>query len=122
MSENIYQYHYVYRITNIVENKHYYGVRSSAILPIDDLGKRYFSSSKNISFIQDQKENPDRYKYKIIRIYDSRNDAIKLEIKLHNKFNVGINETFYNQVKQTSSGFDTAGIKYTEAMKEKNKR
>lgn len=33
-------YHYVYRITNIVENKHYYGKRSSKkVKPLDDLGR-----------------------------------------------------------------------------------
>ena len=37
------KFHYVYRITNIVENKHYYGSRTSKINPYDDLGKKYFS-------------------------------------------------------------------------------
>ena len=37
--------HYVYRITNIKENKHYYGTRSCEIEIKDDLGFYYFSSS-----------------------------------------------------------------------------
>lgn len=32
------RYHYVYRITNLVEDKHYYGSRTSSILPESDLG------------------------------------------------------------------------------------
>ena len=39
-------YHYVYRITNKILNKHYYGKRSSKLSPELDLGKKYFSSSK----------------------------------------------------------------------------
>lgn len=109
-------YHYVYRISNTVANKHYYGVRGSKE-PRNDLGMIYFSSSTDKEFIQDQKENPHNYKYKIIKIFDKRKDAIRLEIKLHNKFNVGVNESFYNKAKQTSIGFDTGGIKFSEDEK-----
>lgn len=112
------KYHYVYRISNKVLNKHYYGIRGSA-RPYDDLGVKYFSSSKDKDFIKDQKKNPLNYKYKIIIIYTNRSDAVTLEIKLHNKFDVGVNESFYNCAKQTSIGFDTGGIQYSDAEKEK---
>ena len=50
-------YHYLYRITNVVENKHYYGIRTSKnLLPKEDLGKKYLSSSQNKEFIKNQKE------------------------------------------------------------------
>ena len=66
------QYHYTYRITNILLKLHYYGVRTSKdILPKKDLGIKYFSSSTNKEFIKDQKSNPQNYKYKIIRIYST---------------------------------------------------
>lgn len=42
------RYHYVYRITNLVENKHYYGSRTSDKLPYDDLSSKYFGSPKQI--------------------------------------------------------------------------
>lgn len=114
-------YYYVYRITNIKINKHYYGFRSSNILPKQDLGIKYFSSSKDIVFIQDQKVNPQDYKYKIIRIFDNPYSAISLEIKLHNKFDVGKNKNFYNRSKQTTKGFSTAGTTHvvTEETKQK---
>lgn len=118
-------FHYVYRITNLKENKHYYGCRSSKIEPKLDLGVKYFSSSKDKDFIQEQKENKTIFKYKIIKIFDSREEAIKLEIKLHAKFDVGINESFYNKAKQTSTGYDTFGTTKSEDFKrnisEKNK-
>jgi hypothetical protein len=119
MSKSIY-IHYVYRITNILLNKHYYGSRSCKNChPKDDLGIKYFSSSRDKDFIKDQKEHPKNYKYKIIKIFDSRKDALKLEIFLHEKFNVGINEHFYNRSKQTSVGWSTVGILPSEETRKK---
>jgi hypothetical protein len=118
-------YHYVYRITNIIENKHYYGKRSTKIEPKKDLGAKYFSSSKDKLFISDQKENPSNYKYKVIVCTTTSKKAIELEIKLHSKFDVGVNPSFYNRAKQTSVGWDTTGIpvwagrKHTEETKRK---
>lgn len=60
---------YVYRITNTKENKHYYGSRITKF-PIDeDLGVRYFSSSTGLDFTQDQKINPQDYKYKVVKTF-----------------------------------------------------
>lgn len=106
-------YHYVYRITNLTNNIHYYGCRSSKILPRDDLGKRYFSSSTDAGFVSDQKQYPHLYRYKIIKSYPTRQQAIHLEIRLHDKFNVGVNPNFYNQAKQRNKGFDSSGQKRT---------
>ena len=103
-------YHYVYRITNLVESKHYYGKRSSKIEPHLDLGKKYFSSSRDKDFMRDQKENPQNYKYKVVIICKTAERALKFEIKLHNKFNVGKNESFYNKSKQSADGFDVTGM------------
>ena len=104
------KYHYVYRITNTKLNKHYYGTRSSKIEPSKDIGVKYFSSSSDIQFRDDQKNNPQNYKYTIVSEFNSREEALELEIKLHNKFNVGVNESFYNKAKQTSIFYDTTGI------------
>lgn len=103
-------YNYLYRITNVVENKHYYGIRTSKnILPQDDLGKKYFSSSLDKTFINDQKEHPENYKYKIVAITETREQATKLEIFLHTKFEVSKNPKFYNRAIQTSTGFNPLG-------------
>ena len=110
-------YHYVYRITNVVDNKHYYGKRSSSTEPALDLGIKYFSSSSNKSFVNDQKQNPGNYRYKIVFICKSSKEALALEIRLHRKFDVGVNPLFYNRAKQTSTGFDHAGVPLTEAHK-----
>ena len=95
--------YYTYRISNIHKNKHYYGYRSTSCAPDLDLGIKYFSSSTDKDFIKDQKENPQNYKYKIIRVYDNKYDALNLEIKLHKKFMVDLNESFYNIARQKSN-------------------
>lgn len=102
-------YHYVYRITNLVLKKHYYGCRSCKVTPKNDLGQVYFSSSKDKDFIAHQKQRRYDFRYKVIHIFDNRKDAIRFEIKLHNKFNVSCNANFYNRAKQTSTKFDTTG-------------
>ena len=62
------KYHYTYRITNIKDGMYYYGVHSCDCLPQEDIGIKYFSSSKK-QFIKDQKENPQDYKYKVVKIF-----------------------------------------------------
>lgn len=100
-------YYYVYRISNIIANKHYYGYRSSKTHPSKDLGIKYFSSSSDHSFIIDQKNNKNNYKYKIIKIFDNKLDAIRFESKLHYKFDVRHNDNFYNLSNQSNDSFLT---------------
>ena len=112
-------FYYVYRITNMVENKHYYGKRTSKNVPGEDLGIIYFSSSTNKQFIEDQKTNRINYKYKILKICATAAEATEYEIKLHAKFKVGSNDQFYNKVSQTSKKFDMSGVTPTAATREK---
>jgi group I intron endonuclease len=113
------KYNYVYRITNKVEQKYYYGVRGCNVEPKMDLGIKYFSSSSDSDFKDDQKNHPENYKYKIVRICSTRKKADALEIKLQEKFNVGINESFYNRSTRTSTGFDRAGTTQTPETRQK---
>jgi hypothetical protein len=100
------KFHYVYRITNKINNKSYYGKRSSKTLPNKDLGIIYFSSSKTLK--QDIKiYNLDNFKFKVIKTFGNAKDAIIFESKLHAKLNVKNNKNFYNEVNQTSNKFDT---------------
>lgn len=112
------KYHYVYRITNIVENKHYYGKRSSSVDPYEDLGRIYLSSSTDKNFILEQKQTPEKFKYKIIKCFYSSTAALLGEIYLHNKFNVNLNHKFYNKAKVTSSKFDVTGYKHSDEYKQ----
>lgn len=105
-----YAYHYVYRITNVVTGYHYYGSKSCDEHPSENIGKKYKSSSTNKLFIQDQKNNPKDYKYKVVKIFEtSREDAIELEVKLHAKFDVKNHPKFINKSNQTSR-FSTTNL------------
>lgn len=119
---NSLMYYFVYRITNKVIGKHYYGYKSSKKHPKEVIGKTYFSSLKGKDgdeFRHDQKENPQHYKYKIIKIFDNKLDAISLEIKLHSRFDVKKNNKFYNNANQKSTGFGTNGCPGKHSAKDK---
>lgn len=103
------KYFYVYRITNVVQRKHYYGSRVSSVEPRLDIGIKYFSSSYDKEFMLEQKEFPERFKYKVVRICISNIEKQLFESYVHEKFNVGASVDFYNQVRQTLVGFDCTG-------------
>jgi len=113
------KFHYVYRITNTELNKHYYGCRSSNVEPVTDLGKTYFSSSTDKQFILDQRENPKRYKYKVVRTFNSRKTAELFETMLHEKFQVQVHRSFYNKAINTRMGFSVVGVPKTQEHKDK---
>lgn len=107
------RYHYVYRITNVKENKHYYGSRSSVVSPEDDLGIRYYSSISSKEYkwlIEDQKKNKHNYKYKILKVFNNNKEKIIYESYLHIRFNVKSSIHFYNLSNQTPTGFNTNGV------------
>jgi len=101
------KYHYVYRITNKITSKHYYGMRTSSEIPEKDLGIKYYSSFTNKFFKIDQIKNPDHYKYKIVKKFNSRYDANEYEKLLHLKFDVKNNTNFINRQNQNCIEFNT---------------
>lgn len=106
--------YYIYRITNLIEKKHYYGFRHSKTQdPKDDIGKNYFSSSTVKEFILDQKLNPQNYRYKVVARFDNKNAAATREVKLHKKFNVRMNPNFYNRTNASSNGHNWYGIDHS---------
>lgn len=115
---------YVYRITNKVTGMHYYGSRVSCDAPKQDLGIKYYSSSYNKEFILDQRNNKPNYKYKVVRVCKTNVDKQLFESYLHLKFNVKSNSKFYNQVNQTTTGFDCTGHSYNTGrlLSEEHKR
>jgi len=113
------KYHYTYRIINKINKKEYIGVRTCSVYPKEDLGIKYFSSSLDKEFILDQKQNPEKFEYKIISIHPTRSSAINEEISLHAFFNIAKNEMYYNRSRQTTNGFDTTGKTLSKEHKEK---
>ena len=103
-------YHYVYQILEISSKRKYIGVRSSKALPEEDLGVKYFSSSKDKEFIERQKHEPANYQYIVLSTHITREEALAEEVRLHELYDVGINEEYINRAKSTESGFDFSGI------------
>jgi len=97
--------HQVYRITHKIKHMYYYGSKTNNGI----LGESYISSSRDANFIKEQKEHPERFKYKIIKTYDNTSDKIIHEAYLHHRFNVKIHNRFYNNANQTPFGFNTTG-------------
>jgi len=111
--------HYTYQITKISIQKHYIGCRSTKFEPYDDLGKNYFSSSADSDFKKDQKNNPDDFMYNVLKVFDSREEATQHEIYLHKINQVSKNPKFYNRSMQTSTKFDTTGLKLEPLSEER---
>jgi len=101
--------YYTYLITNTKQNKYYIGSRQCEVDPIKDIGVKYFSSSTDKDFIQDQKQNPDDYKYRVLMLFTSREDAFLCEMELHETYKASSNPSFYNRANCTSTGFNTSG-------------
>jgi len=108
--------HFLYEIKNKKFQKSYIGVRSSNFI---DLGIKYFSSSTDKDFMEEQKLYPYRFDYIVLLLCDTREEALSYEVYLHNHFNVSNNDNFYNKSNQTSVGFDTTGIIRSEEVKDK---
>jgi hypothetical protein len=89
----------------------YIGVRTSDKEP--HLDTHYWGSSKHTP-----KDIESTHKKRILKIFNTREEAIAHEIMLHNKYDVGVNPMFYNRAKQTSTKFDTSGISCREDLKE----
>lgn len=104
-------YHYTYKISfthNLSDpRKFYYGSRSCTCLPEDDI--KYISSCKSLKQFIQEHENINFTK-EILAYFVDRHSAIQHEIELHNEFDVAKNPEFFNQAKQTSIGFCTAGM------------
>jgi len=101
-------YYYVYRITCVhpqSKEKYYYGSRKSK-LPIKK--DNYWSSSKYVknAII---KYGIEYFEKKILFVYDNRIDALKKEMYLHEKFDVGKNPIFFNRCKATIWGYNSTG-------------
>jgi hypothetical protein len=100
------KHHYVYKSFE-EEGREYIGCRSCNCLPEEDT--KYFGSFSDKSFKPTGKT--------ILFVCETRKEAAEIEIELHDFFDVAVNPQFANRSKQTSTGFDRAGVPRTEAQK-----
>lgn len=103
------KYHYTY-ILRLFDGREYIGVRSSVTSP--ELDSKYLGSSKYI------KKQDVAFK-SIIETFETRQEAIRHEIELHDRYDVCRNPNFANRAKQTVAGFDSQGRVVTEETRAK---
>lgn len=104
--------HYTYLIQHKHEDKRYIGVRSCECEPTED--KTYWGSSKYLP--------ADIHKIHvkiILKVHNTRKEALAHEIELHALNNVAQSDSYYNKALQTSVGFDTTGTKLTAEHRQK---
>lgn len=113
--------HYTYLIV-YKENFYYYGVRTCKIEPENDLGIKYFSSSKLIKELL-SKESIDDFKFIIRKKFKTREKALKCEEKILRKFDVLNNMNWLNKAINSNFSFVKSdrmkGKKHTEESKKK---
>jgi len=106
-----YHYTYMLEVKNPTDSRfRYIGVRSCNTKPEDDA---YFGSCKPLKKWQAEHGTEGVIKT-VLAVWKSRKDALSHEILLHDCFDIGKNPEFWNQVKQTSTGFDCTGVPKSE--------
>ena len=77
---------YVYWIKNNITGIKYFGVRwgniTKNVAPVQDLGKKYFTSGK---LKKDFEKNPDNFRIKLIATFDTVKEAQEYEVKQNKK-------------------------------------
>ena len=101
-----FQHNFVYLIWNKINHKKYIGTKSSNEEPKNVIGHTYFSCSKDKDFMNEQKEHPENFRYKVLKDFKTRKEALNLEYELHHRYKVDTNDDFYNRAMQTADGFD----------------
>jgi hypothetical protein len=97
--------HYTYWLTCDQTDQHYIGCRSSTASPEQD---NYWSSSE---VVKQMIKEGYTFTKNILSTWPTREDAMAHEVLLHDYFNVGQQSDFINQAKQTSTRFDSTGLK-----------
>jgi hypothetical protein len=90
-------FNYVYRVTHLPSGVHYIGSRCSRGLPpLQDLGRRYFTSSKIVTPLF--RSAPHEFSFKIVSLHSSRWAALAAERKYQLRVHANTNPMFFNNV------------------------
>ena len=87
---------YTYLIINLLTNERYYGVRYSKNCYPEELGIKYFSSSKIVQNLIKEK-GIENFKFQIRKIFKNREDACSWESKVLRRLNVKAKLNWLNQ-------------------------
>lgn len=98
--------HYTYLIKHKYSEMKYIGVRSCECNPEDD---NYWGSSNYLP-----EDVSDVCEKIILKLFNTREEAMQHEIDLHNKYDVAVNEEYWNKAKATSTGFNRLGTTFKQ--------
>lgn len=105
-------YYYTYLTTDETDGRMYIGSRGCKCIPSKDV--LYYGSFKDKTFKPTSK--------KILKQFETREEAFKHEIYLHYILDVAANPKFANKCRVTTTGFTWAGQKHTPETIEKIRR
>lgn len=88
---------YTYLITHIPSNKKYYGVRYANGCHPNDLGVKYFSSSKDLLKLIEQ-DGTESFLFEVRKIFASGQKACEWESKVLKRLKVHTNDNWFNKV------------------------
>ena len=97
-----YKYNYTYEVVNLINLKSYIG-SGSCNCPINE--DEYMGSSPTLNEIIEN-EGKENFIKVILETFTTREKAYDAEDLIHDRFNTGKNPMFYNQSRQTSTGFN----------------
>ena len=104
-------YYYTYILINRNTNMKYIGKRKSKVSPLEDT--QYLGSSKYVPTAE-----CDKF---ILSTFNTHEEAVLDEIRLHTLYNVKDNPEFYNKSNQTSIKFDTTGLTFALTPEQRQK-
>lgn len=104
-------HHYTYLIT-YTDGKKYIGVRSCKCSVEDDIA--YIGSSRHTPNHLFQSKQ-------VLRQFATRNQAVAHEVELHDQYQVATSTEFYNRSRQTTTKFDTSGVKLDRSIEHNDK-
>jgi len=109
-------YHYTYISIDSSDQRMYIGSRTCKCKPKEDT--KYFGSFKDKTFKPDIK--------KILKVFNTREEAFKHESYLHFVLDVAVNPRFANKARVTTTGFTWLGQKHSpetiQKLKEASKK
>lgn len=99
--------HYTYLIIHKQSRMRYIGVRSDNSTVPDILTGLYNTSSRDKNFKQEFTQNRESFYVRILKFFNTREDAQLHEVELHHRYEVDINPLFYNRCRSESEHFHT---------------
>ncbi len=103
-------YHYTYKITNLINNKIYYGVRSCKCLPEKDI--KYLGSGIAIKNAY-KKYGIENFNKKVDEVFESRDEANLYEAEIVDEEWIERKDTYNLKI----GGLNGCGYKHTEEVK-----